>query len=172
MDFYRSIGHCHLFFYSFFFFFLAIFLAIIWQTVVRFMDLFILLHNHIIPSSCTYTYIYILLSEHLLTAYIMYICIYYINKTMQMYIKHDHVLLFLLQKYPGILDHLLWEEFEDTKGVIRICISSKANYLGTSLCIGKMWLDCTGYCKPTYFRGYYVSHFSTSRQFRGDLNSR
>ena len=28
------------------------------------------------------------------------------------------------------------------------------------------------YCKPTYFRGYYVSRFSASRQFRGDLNSR
>jgi hypothetical protein len=28
------------------------------------------------------------------------------------------------------------------------------------------------YCKPTYFRGYYVSHFSASRQFRRDLISR
>jgi hypothetical protein len=28
------------------------------------------------------------------------------------------------------------------------------------------------YCKPTYFRGYYVSRFSASRQFRGDLISR
>ena len=28
------------------------------------------------------------------------------------------------------------------------------------------------YCKPTYFRGYYVSCFFASRQFRGDLISR
>jgi hypothetical protein len=28
------------------------------------------------------------------------------------------------------------------------------------------------YCKPTYFRGYYVSRFPASRQFRGDLISR
>jgi hypothetical protein len=26
------------------------------------------------------------------------------------------------------------------------------------------------YCKPTYFRGYYVSRFSVSRQFRGKAN--
>ena len=28
------------------------------------------------------------------------------------------------------------------------------------------------YCKPTYFRGYYVSRFPASRQFRRDLISR
>jgi hypothetical protein len=28
------------------------------------------------------------------------------------------------------------------------------------------------YCKPTYFRGYYVSRFPVSRQFRRDLISR
>ena len=32
--------------------------------------------------------------------------------------------------------------------------------------------DQLDYCKPTYFRGYYVSRFSDSRQFRGDLISR
>jgi hypothetical protein len=32
-------------------------------------------------------------------------------------------------------------------------------------------LTATIYCKPTYFRGYYVPRFSASRQFRGDLIS-
>ena len=32
-------------------------------------------------------------------------------------------------------------------------------------------LTSTIYCKPTYFRGYYVSRFSASRHFHGDLIS-
>ena len=36
----------------------------------------------------------------------------------------------------------------------------------------KLMLFCVTYCKPTYFRGYYVSRFPASRQFRRDLISR